>query len=248
MRPLIAGNWKMNGTAGSLPQIAGVAQWAAENASPADILICPPFTLISRATAIAEGRIAIGGQDCHPLAAGAFTGDVSAEMLRDAGASAVIVGHSETRRYHAETNEVVAAKVDAAWRTGLLAILCVGETEPEYDAGRAREVVTEQLEASLPAGAAGHPLAVAYEPVWSIGSGRTPSDDDITRIHALIRTIVDGRLGGGREFIRVLYGGSVKPGNAVHILRLPGVNGALVGGASLTAVGFLDIIRSVPGA
>jgi triosephosphate isomerase len=246
MQPLIAGNWKMNGTGASLPEISAVARWRAENASAADVLICPPFTLISRAVAAASGHAAIGGQDCHPLPSGAFTGDVSAEMLRDAGASAVIVGHSERRRYHGESDEMVAAKVEAAWWAGLLAILCVGETEAEHDAGRARDVVAEQLQASLPFSPAGHGLAVAYEPVWSIGTGRTASDDDIAGMHALVRSRLQARFGDASEHVRVLYGGSVKAGNAAGILRLPNVNGALVGGASLTAASFLDVIRAAP--
>lgn len=246
MRPLIAGNWKMNGMGQSLAELTCVARWLCDNACAADLLICPPFTLISRAAAAAKGRVALGGQDCHPLPAGAFTGDVSAEMLRDAGASAVIVGHSERRRYHGESDEMIASKVEAAWRAGLLAILCVGETESERDAGLARDVVVRQIEAGLPSKTlTAKTLAIAYEPVWSIGTGRIPADDEIAGMHTLVRSRLCDRFAGG-EAVRILYGGSVKPANAAGILRLPNVNGALIGGASLVAANFLEIACSVP--
>lgn len=245
MRPLIAGNWKMNGTGDCLPEIAAIAQ-RAEQTSRAEVLICPPFTLVSRAVAAAGGRIAIGGQDCHAKPSGAFTGDVSAEMLADAGASAIIVGHSERRRYHAETDSIVAAKATAAWRAGLLGIVCIGESEGEHDAGRAQEVVAAQLGASLPAGATSTNVVIAYEPVWAIGSGRTPGDDAITGMHRFIRAKLRERFGEEASRMRILYGGSVKPSNARVILALPDVNGALVGGASLRAGEFLTILQSVP--
>src|SRR5438067_1553893 len=179
MRSLIAGNWKMHGTGAALSEILAVAKSLAEEPPACDVLICPPFTMIARAAIAAGGRLGIGGQDCHPQPSGAFTGDVSAEMLADAGASAVIVGHSECRRYHNETDVEVAAKTSAAWRAGLLAIVCIGETEDEHDSGVAPEVVARQLDASLPLGARPATTAIAYEPVWAIGSGRTPTPKEI---------------------------------------------------------------------
>lgn len=246
MRPLIAGNWKMHGTGHSLAEIAAVAGWVAGSPVQADVLICPPFTLLSRAIAIAEGRIAIGAQDCHERASGAFTGDISAEMLRDAGATSVIVGHSERRRYHHETDQIVAAKAKAAWRAGLHVIICLGETEAERDEGRAEEVVLAQVAASVPADAHSGNTAIAYEPVWAIGSGLTPSSEEIVRMHHVIRESLGRRFRGDGEGMRILYGGSVNPANARDILDLPNVNGALVGGASLKADEFLAIIRATP--
>ena len=244
MRPLIAGNWKMHGTAAALGEVLSIAQGVADEAPDCDVLVCPPFTLIARAAAAADGRVAIGAQDCHKEPEGAFTGDVSAEMLRDAGASAVIVGHSERRRYHGETDLDVAMKTSAAWRVGLLAILCVGETGQEHDQGLATDVVARQLDGSLPLGANPVTTAIAYEPVWAIGSGRTPSAAQIGEMHSFIRRRLADRLGGDGEGLRILYGGSVKPANAASILSLPNVNGALVGGASLIAREFLPIIRA----
>lgn len=246
MRPLIAGNWKMNGVVASLAQVSTVASRIADEAPPADVLICPPFTLLANAVATSAGRIAIGGQDCHALPSGAFTGDISAEMLADAGASAVIVGHSERRQQHGESDAMVAAKVRAAWRAELLPILCVGETEVEHDGGYAADVVTAQLDGSLPTGASALTIVVAYEPIWAIGSGRTPTADQIARMHALIRAWLETALGREGSDVRVLYGGSVRPANARAILALPNVNGVLVGGASLVAQDFLEIARSVP--
>jgi triosephosphate isomerase len=246
MPPLIAGNWKMHGTGPSLAEIAAVAEWVAGRPIPADVLICPPFTLLSRAVAVAEGRIAIGAQDCHERASGAFTGDISPEMLRDAGAMSVILGHSERRRYHHETDQLVAAKTEAAWRAGLSAIICLGETEAERDEGRAEEVVLAQVAASIPASARPASTAIAYEPVWAIGSGLTASSEDISRMHAVIRESLEERFAGEGAKFRILYGGSVSPANARGILELPDVNGALVGGASLEAGEFLAIIQSAP--
>ncbi|HEX3431886.1 MAG TPA: triose-phosphate isomerase [Rhizomicrobium sp.] len=246
MRPLIAGNWKMHGTAGSLGEVAAVAKSIAEEVPPCEVLICPPFTLIARATAAAGRHIALGGQNCHAEPFGAFTGDVSAEMLADAGATAVIVGHSERRRYHGETDIDVAMKTNAAWRAGLFAIVCIGETEDEHDHGRTEEIVARQLDASLPLGAGAATTAIAYEPIWAIGSGRTPPGEEIAAIHELIRKRLSERLGEDGFELRILYGGSVKPANAASILCLPNVNGALVGGASLKAEEFLSIIRAVP--
>ena len=246
MRPLVAGNWKMNGTGPSLSEIEAVSERIAHEPANADVLICPPFTLLSRAVAAARGRIAIGAQDCHERTAGAFTGDVSAEMLRDAGAISVIVGHSERRRYHHETDADVAAKAEAAWRAGLSAIICIGETEAEREAGHAEKVVERQIMAGVPTGGRPSTTAIAYEPIWAIGTGRTPSNAEIASMHTIIRNALESRCGGESRDMRILYGGSVNPANAREILGLPNVNGALVGGASLKAHDFLAIIRAVP--
>jgi len=246
MRPLVAGNWKMNGLGASLAEIEAVSNAVNGAEEGPETLICPPATLVARAATKAAGRIAIGGQDCRAEPSGAYTGDISAEMLKDAGASYVIVGHSERRQYHHETDRTVAAKARAAWRAGLSAIICVGETEAERDAGKAFAVVAEQIRASVPAEAEGGRTAVAYEPVWAIGTGRTPTNDEIAQMHAHIRNVLGDALGlQGRE-IRILYGGSVKPANARDILALPEVAGALVGGASLKARDFLEIVRAAP--
>lgn len=237
----------MNGTSASLAEIDGVCDIASKVRVPADILLCPPATLISRATQVARGRIGIGGQDCHEAASGAFTGDISAEMLRDAGAIAVIVGHSERRQFHREKSSQVAAKGRAAWRAGLLAIICIGETESERLAGGALDICKDQLAASVPEGASPENTAIAYEPVWAIGTGRTPSFEDIVTMHRHIRHCLTSRFGCPAGEIRVLYGGSVKPGNAAEILQLPEVGGALVGGASLRAEEFAAIFSSVRG-
>ncbi|MEQ1931949.1 MAG: triose-phosphate isomerase [Parvularculaceae bacterium] len=230
MTPLIAGNWKMNGSLTEADRLAVLA--AAQ--SRVEVLICPPFTLIGEVSRRLAGTgIAVGGQDCHAAASGAHTGDVSAEMLKDAGASFVIVGHSERRQDHVETNEVVRAKAAAAHRAGLTPIICVGETQDERRAGKANDVVARQIEGSLPAG--GKAMAIAYEPVWAIGTGRTPTASDIAAMHAFIR-----RQAGAN--VRILYGGSVKPTNAKEILALPDVDGALVGGASLNADDFFAIV------
>ncbi|HTW34915.1 MAG TPA: triose-phosphate isomerase [Rhizomicrobium sp.] len=244
MRPLVAGNWKMNGLGASLAEIEIMA--ADVNGAPdgPEALICPPATLVARAAAQAVGRIAIGGQDCHAEPSGAFTGDISAEMLKDAGARYVIVGHSERRQFHGETDRDVAAKARAAWRAGLSAVICVGESEAERDAGRALDIVANQVRNSVPDDADGARAAVAYEPVWAIGTGRTPTNWEITQMHAHIRAELAGLLGAGGRDVRILYGGSVKPANAGEILALPDVGGALVGGASLKAKDFLEIFRA----
>ena len=249
MRRLLAGNWKMNGLGAALAEIRALERGVAEARPPVDIVICPPTTLIAAAAKeAASGKIAIGGQDCHAEPSGAYTGDIAAEMLRDAGASYVIIGHSERRQYHRESDEIVSAKFRAARRAGLRPILCVGETEIERDSGRAVAVVTGQLAASIPDGAAPAQLVVAYEPVWAIGSGRTPSLDQVAEIHAAIRTYLESRFDNEGASIRILYGGSVKPGNAAELLAVPNVGGALVGGASLKAADFLAIILAAPGA
>ncbi len=216
-------------------------------ASPpnADILICPPATLITRAASAAGGAVPVGAQDCHAGISGAFTGDISAEMLKDAGASAVIVGHSERRQYHGETDADVAAKARAAWRAGLTAIICVGETEAQRMNGEALEVVSRQVDGSVPDGASPDDTTLAYEPVWAIGTGKTPTSTEIMEMHCHIRNRLTERFGAGAAKMRVLYGGSVKPSNAREILSLKDVNGALVGGASLRAADFLAIIDAV---
>ena len=238
-RPLVAGNWKMNGlmaSAGELETIiAGV-----RSLSNADFLICPPATLVARFAALARGsRVAIGGQDCHAEPAGAYTGDIAAEMLKDAGASAVIVGHSERRHYHGETDAMVRAKALAARRAGLHAIICVGETRAERDAGKTQAVVQKQLDGSLPDGLAD--FAIAYEPVWAIGTGLTPTNDDVLAMHRFIRERLYTRFGDAGQGVRILYGGSVKPANAKGLLGIDNVDGALVGGSSLKASEFLAI-------
>jgi len=245
MRPLIAGNWKMHGLAPQLGEIEAIA--ASVRAAPpfADILICLPATLIARAVQTAAGRIAIGGEDCHTEIAGAFTGDVSAEMLKDAGASAVIVGHSERRQHHGETDAIVAAKARAARRAGLLAIICIGETKSQRLDGKALSVCGDQIAGSVPDGMTASAVTIGYEPLWAIGSGHMPTSEEIAEMHAHIRQCLAVRLGTEGKEVRILYGGSVKPSNARDILALPEVGGALVGGASLKAADFEAIFRAV---
>jgi triosephosphate isomerase len=247
MRMLLAGNWKMNGLKASLAEIRALKRGLTDEALRGDVIVCPPATLIADAVKAAEGGpIAVGGQDCHALASGAFTGDISAEMLRDAGATAVIVGHSERRQYHGETNLIVAGKAKAARRAGLTAILCVGESDKERDAGHAVAVVTQQIRASIPAELDGTDLAIAYEPIWAIGTGKTPQAGDIAQMHEAIRAVLKERFGAQSADMRILYGGSVKPDNAAEILGVANVDGALIGGASLKAADFLAIIRAAP--
>jgi triosephosphate isomerase (TIM) len=247
MRMLLAGNWKMHGLRASLGEIRALKRALKDEAPRSDILICPPATLIAEAVKAAEeSPIVIGGQDCHAHASGASTGDIAAEMLRDAGAAAVIVGHSERRLYHGETNMAVAAKARAAKRAGLTAILCIGESELERAAGVAITVVMAQLMASVPAELEAADLVVAYEPVWAIGSGQTPGLDQIGEMHGAVRGGLAERFGAQARGIRILYGGSVKPTNAAEILSVPDVDGALVGGASLKAGEFLAIVRAAP--
>jgi triosephosphate isomerase len=244
MRQLIAGNWKMNGTGASLVEIEAVARTVVGGKVACDVLICPPATLIAPAVAAADDRVQIGGQDCHAEVSGAFTGDISAEMLKDAGASAVIVGHSERRQYHGETDAMVAAKAKAAWRAGLLAIICIGESENERAEGKAFDVCSHQLAGSVPTGAKAATTCVAYEPIWAIGTGKTPTSDEIAQVHAHIRRELVTRFGSEGSDMRILYGGSVKPGNAKEILALDNVGGALVGGASLKAADFQSIFMA----
>ncbi|HWA29833.1 MAG TPA: triose-phosphate isomerase [Rhizomicrobium sp.] len=244
MRQLIAGNWKMNGIGASLAEIEAVAKMVADTPPVRDVLICPPATLISRAVTQAKGRLPIGGQDCHAEASGAFTGDISAEMLKDAGASAVIVGHSERRQYHGETDAIVAAKTKAAWRAGLLAIICIGETETQRQTGHALSVCGNQIDASIPEGLTASTAAIAYEPVWAIGTGRTPTLAEIAEVHAHIRACLVKRFGTEGGKTRILYGGSMKPSNAAEILALENVGGGLIGGASLKAADFSAIFSA----
>jgi triosephosphate isomerase len=245
LRQLVAGNWKMNGLSADLAELELLARGLDAGAA-CEVLVCPPASLIARASSCVKGSFALGGQDCHAQASGAFTGDISAEMLKDAGASYVIVGHSERRQYHGETDSVVAAKAKAAWRAGLSAIICVGETESERDAGHAHQICGGQIKASVPAEAGPGNTAIAYEPVWAIGTGRTPSDGDISAMHTHLRQCLVGHLGEAGKRVRILYGGSVKPANAGAILSLDDVNGALVGGASLKAREFLAIVAGSP--
>jgi triosephosphate isomerase (TIM) len=242
--PLIAGNWKMNGVAASLSEAQAVAAGIGE--TKARVAICPPATLVARAAEAAKGTgLLIGGQDCRAEASGAFTGDVAAEMLADAGASLVILGHSERRAGYGETDLVVAAKVDAALHAGLEPIVCVGETLEEREAGKALEIVTRQVRGSLPASLAGKAFSVAYEPVWAIGTGLTPTTPQIEEVHVAIRATLVEVFGEHGKAPPILYGGSVKPSNAAEILHAAEVGGALVGGASLKADDFLGIIRAL---
>ena len=243
LRQLVAGNWKMNGLGRDLAELEALKH-GLESPPVCDVLVCPPASLISRAAATVKGAFLTGAQDCHEKESGAYTGDISAEMLKDAGASFVIVGHSERRQYHHESDAQVAAKAKAAWRAGLSAIICIGETERQRDAGEAPQVCHDQVAGSVPKEATPENTAIAYEPIWAIGTGRTPSDDEIAAIHAHIRKCLVGHLGPAGKGMRILYGGSVKPANAKAILALHNVNGALVGGASLKAQEFLGIIRA----
>ena len=241
MRPYIVGNWKMHGTRSMLSEARAIDR-AAERLMKAEVAIAPPFTLI-HATRKEATLIGIGAQDCHAADGGAHTGDVSAAMLKDAGAGFCIVGHSERRADHGETDADVKAKAEAAIDAGLSVIVCVGETEAERDAGKAESVVAAQLAGSLPQSAsAAEKVTVAYEPVWAIGTGRTPTVDDVAAMHRSIREQLNGIYGEGGVDIRILYGGSVKPDNAAELLAVDEVGGALVGGASLTADSFLGIV------
>lgn len=241
-RPLIAGNWKMNGLRRSTVELQRIMAGSAEYIGRADLMICPPATLVAGFGELARGSaVMIGGQDCHAEAAGAFTGDISAEMLKDAGAVAVIVGHSERRTLHHEHDAEVRAKAQAARRAGLMAIVCIGETRAERDAGKALDVLGRQIDGSLPEGVTAANLVVAYEPVWAIGTGLTPTAKDVAEAHAFIRKRIGERHGTVGEAVRVLYGGSVKPSNARELMGVANVDGALVGGASLKADDFLGI-------
>jgi triosephosphate isomerase (TIM) len=244
-RPLIAGNWKMNGLkADALILAKGVAD-GAKATSNCDLLVCPPATLIMAvAQAVKGSSVLVGGQDCHPKANGAHTGDVAAEMLRDAGAAYVIVGHSERRTDHGETDAIVRAKAEAAWRAGLIPIVCIGETLAEREAGSTFSVLARQIRGSIPPAATAARLVVAYEPVWAIGTGKTPTTAEVAAAHAHIRKELGGAMSEASA-VRLLYGGSVKGSNAAELLAAGDVDGALVGGASLKADEFLAIAKAV---
>jgi triosephosphate isomerase len=247
MRPLVAGNWKMQGLKAALGEARRVRERLSDPGfAPAmDVMICAPATLIALLAGEAAGsRLLVGGQDCHAAAFGAHTGDISAEMLKDAGAAAVIVGHSERRADHGERDSDVRAKAEAAHRAGLTAIVCVGETAGERKAELTLKVIARQLAGSLPERCSALDTVIAYEPVWAIGTGRTPTAGDIAEVHDFLRGVLAARFGAEGEAMRVLYGGSVKPANAGEILRVSNVNGALVGGASLEARDFLAIIAA----
>lgn len=248
MRKLAAGNWKMNGTKAALAEVRALL--AAHPAPACDMLLCPPATLVAAMADLARGTaLAVGGQDCHAKASGAHTGDISAAMLADAGASHVILGHSERRADHGETDAQIRTKAEAAWTAGLVAVICVGETEAERDTGRTLEVVGTQLAGSVPDGASAANTVIAYEPVWAIGTGRTPTLPEIAEVHAFLRDRLTARLGGAEAAgLRLLYGGSVKPSNAAEIFAIADVDGALVGGASLKASDFGAIVAALAAA
>ena len=247
-RKLVAGNWKMNGLRSALPEVQAIVA-GARGLGQVDLAICPPSTLSPMVGEVLLGSpIALGGQDCHASANGAFTGDVSAEMWADLGARFVIVGHSERRQYHAETDAIVAAKAAAACRAGLSPIICVGESLAERDAGDTLSVIAGQLARSIPDEAGRPDTVIAYEPVWAIGTGRTPTLPEIAEVHADIRARLSTRFGATASGFRLLYGGSVKPSNAAEIFALPNVDGALVGGASLKAADFGGIIAALDAA
>lgn len=248
IKPLVAGNWKMNGLKADLAIAAEVAKGYDATLKPnVDLAICPPSSLLFTATAALIGsRIATGGQDCSTQASGAFTGEVSAAMLADAGASFCIVGHSERRTLHGETSATVKAKAEAAQKALLVPIVCVGETKDEREAGKALAVVRKQLRGSVPEGAGAATLVVAYEPVWAIGTGRTPTPENVAEVHAVIRAELTKRFNAEGAKVRILYGGSVKPSNAAELMAVDNVDGALVGGASLKATDFLAIAAACP--
>ena len=245
IRPLVAGNWKMNGTTAALREPRLLAAMLRDVKLKADIMICPPATLIRRAKSVMKGsKVKLGGQDCHATISGAHTGDISADMLKDAGCSAVIVGHSERRTNHKETDSMVQAKALAVHKAGLIAIICIGETLEERKSGKTLGVLTEQLKGSVPAGATSANSVIAYEPVWAIGTGLTATAKEIEEAHSHIRAELAKVMGGEGAITRILYGGSVKPSNAAELMSVPNVNGALVGGASLKAVDFIGIIKA----
>ena len=247
MRKLAAGNWKMNGTSASLSEVAALL--GAHPAPGCEMLLCPPATLLSRMADLARGTaLHLGGQDCHAKTSGAHTGDLSAAMLADAGASHVIVGHSERRTDHLETDAQVKAKAEVAQVAGLVAVVCIGETEAERDVGQTLDVIGTQLTGSVPDQSTAANLVVAYEPVWAIGTGRTPTIAEIAEVHAFIRARLTARIGDQAAGVRLLYGGSVKPSNAAEIFAVPHVDGALVGGASLKAEDFGAIVTALSAA
>jgi triosephosphate isomerase len=247
MKKLAAGNWKMNGARASLAEVAALV--AAHPAPACEMLLCPPATLIAQMADAARGSaLLVGAQDCHAKPQGAHTGDISVAMLKDAGATHVILGHSERRTDHGETDELVRAKAEAAVDAGLVAIVCIGETEAEHDAGKTLAVIGSQIDGSIPGGATAANLVVAYEPVWAIGTGRTPTLAEIAEVHSFLRGRLRGLIGDEAEGVRILYGGSVKPSNAGDIFAVPHVDGALVGGASLKAADFGAIVDALSAA
>lgn len=247
MKKLAAGNWKMNGTKAALAEVSALL--AAHPDPACEMLLCPPATLIARMSETATAsRLMVGGQDCHAKPNGAHTGDLSAAMLKDAGATHVILGHSERRTDHAETDALVRAKAEAAIGAGLIAIVCIGETEAERDAGRTLAVIGAQIDGSIPMGATAANLVVAYEPIWAIGTGRTPTLSEIAEVHSFLRGRLRGLIGDEATGVRLLYGGSVKPSNATEIFAVPHVDGALVGGASLKAADFGAIVAALSAA
>ncbi|MBO9477481.1 triose-phosphate isomerase [Shimia sp. R11_0] len=246
-RKLAAGNWKMNGTAAALSELEALGK--VPQAAGTDVLICPPATLLSRAKNVAGEAVLVGGQDCHASQSGAHTGDISAGMLKDAGASHVILGHSERREDHGETDADVAAKTRAAWQAGLVAVVCLGESLEEREAGNTLAVIGAQLAGSLPDDVTTENLVIAYEPIWAIGTGKVPTLAQIGEVHDFMRTTLTERFGAAiGDALPLLYGGSVKPGNAAEIFAVSNVDGALVGGASLKAADFGAIITALDAA
>ncbi len=242
-RALVAGNWKMNGLRAAADELARIRDGSAK--ARCDVMICPPATLIAAFAEAARGsQLMIGGQDCHAKASGAHTGDISAAMLKDAGATAVIVGHSERRTDHGETDTLVCAKAEAAHRAGLTAIVCVGETAEQRRSGVTLSIIERQLAGSVPSGASAANTVIAYEPVWAIGTGLTPTAADVAEVHAFVRSKLAARFGADGRQMRLLYGGSVKAANARELMGIADVNGALVGGASLKADDFLGILAA----
>jgi triosephosphate isomerase len=247
MKKLAAGNWKMNGTQSSLAEVTALL--AAHPAPTCEMLLCPPATLLTAMAGLAKGSaLQIGGQDCHPKGSGAHTGDISAAMLADAGAAYVILGHSERRSDHGETDALVRAKAEAALAAGLVAVVCIGETEGQRDAGQTLDVIGTQVDGSIPLTGTAATLVLAYEPVWAIGTGRTPTLAEIAEVHAFLRARLRALIGAEADGVRILYGGSVKPSNAVEIFAVPHVDGALVGGASLKAADFGAIVAALAAA
>ncbi|HEV7692954.1 MAG TPA: triose-phosphate isomerase [Hyphomonadaceae bacterium] len=242
---LVAGNWKMNGVSAALAEVNAMIEGSKSLGSGVELAVCPPATLAPQTGwTLRDSAIALGGQDCHPEKSGAFTGDVSAEMWADIGAKYVIVGHSERRAMHGETDVIVAAKASAAIRASVTPIICLGESLAERDAGKTIDVVSRQLAGSVPDAAAGKAFVIAYEPIWAIGTGRTPTAAQVAEVHAALRAGLVKRFGEAGNGVRLLYGGSVKPDNARELMHVPDVDGALVGGASLKSVDFLAIARA----
>ncbi len=243
-RALVAGNWKMNGLKAASSEITHLNDLISTSGANCDVLICPPFTLISTLVAMGAKNVPIGAQDCHMNVSGAHTGDVSAQMIRELGCNHIIVGHSERRADHGETNDIVMAKATAAQEAGTTAIICVGETIDEREAGKTIDVVSAQVKGSIPSTSSADNTIIAYEPVWAIGTGKVPTAEDVKEVHKAIRTLLVERFGSSGNQIRILYGGSVKASNAEELMSVPNVNGALVGGASLKAEEFYGIISA----